>query len=186
MHYQPKRSRPKWLQSAPHYVLACYDNGGKTADRYTVLFGWPFWSEPMGRDVPYLGMSAYPTHPQGFSQWGEMPSHNRAACGKHVAWLELPDEIRAHIVMRARQGCERLWELRQLELATPPSRLERLARDAGWFETNKAHVLFANGKGVCRALKPGETYTDNLDSLISTPLRHAGSWRGACLMDKLI
>lgn len=102
MRYQPKRSRRQWIEQAPAYVLACYDNGGATADRYTVLFGAPLWDESMGRNVPYLGMSEAPTHPQGFSQWGEMPSHNRAACGRHVRWLDLPEHIRAHVIARAR------------------------------------------------------------------------------------
>lgn len=100
MKYQPKRSRKQWSESAPKYVLACYDNGGKTCDRYTVLIGAPVWTPDYGRNVPYLGMSGAPSHPQGFSQWGEMPAHNRAACGKHVRWLDLPEHIRAHVVSR--------------------------------------------------------------------------------------
>lgn len=185
MQYQPKRASKRWTEAAPHYVLACYDNGGKTADRYTVLFGWPIWQESDGRDVPYLGMSGAPTHPQGFSQWGEMPSNNRDACGKHVRWLDLPEDIRAHVVARAREGCDETWQLRQLELTHVPSRAERLARDGGWFPTNTAHIAFKDARGVCRHLKAGETYTDNLDSLMSVPLRHAGSWRAAVTMDKL-
>lgn len=101
MKYQPKRSRKQWTENAPDYVLACYDNGGKTVDRYTVLFGAPLWSEDMGRNVPYLAMSGAPTHPQGFSQWGEMPAHNRQACGKHIKWNDLPENIRAHVKARA-------------------------------------------------------------------------------------
>lgn len=186
MTYQPKRSSKRWSEGAPHYVLACYDSGEKTFDRYTVIFGWPIWEEKDGNRVPYLGMSRDPTHPQGFSQWGEMPSQNRDACGRHIRWLDLPEDIRAHVIARCRQGCEELWQVRLLELQHIPSRAERLARDAGWFETRKAHVLFANGgNGVCRHLKAGETYTDNLDSLISTPLRHMGSWRAAVAYDKL-
>lgn len=104
MKYQPKRSRKQWTQDAPEYVLACYDNGGKTADRYTVLFGGTHWEPSMGRNVSYLGMSGAPTHPQGFSQWGEMPSNNRSACGKHVRWLDLPENIRKHVIARAEQA----------------------------------------------------------------------------------
>ena len=101
MKYQPKRSRAKFSESAPEYVLACYDNGEKTCDRYTVLFCGSLWDESMGRTVSYLAMSGAPTHPQGFSQCGEMPAFNRAACGKHVRWLDLPVHIRAHVIMRA-------------------------------------------------------------------------------------
>lgn len=101
MNYQPKRSRKQWTANAPKYVLACYDNGGKTCDRYTVLFGAPLWDASMGRNVPYLGMSGASSHPQGFSQWGEMPAHNRKACGKHIKWNDLPENIRAHVKARA-------------------------------------------------------------------------------------
>ena len=104
MKYQPKRSRKHWTESAPEYVLACYDNGGKTCDRYTVLFGGSHWDEGMGRNVAFLGMSGDPHSPLGFSQWGEMCSSNRANCGKHVRWLDLPEHIRAHVIARAGEG----------------------------------------------------------------------------------
>lgn len=96
MRYQPKRSRAQWLVDAPPYILACYDNGGKTLDRYTILFGPPYWEE--GRNVPYLGLSEAG---QGFSQWGEMPASNRRACGKHIHWLDMSRETRDHIIRRA-------------------------------------------------------------------------------------
>jgi len=102
MRYQPKCSSLRWLKGAPRYVLACYDNGGKTADRYTVIFGGPLWTPEMGRSVPFLGMSDAPTHPQGFSQWGEMPAYNRAACGRKVKWRDLPGNIRRHVRARCK------------------------------------------------------------------------------------
>ena len=101
MKYQPKRSRAKFSEGAPEYVLACYDNDGKTCDRYTVLFGAPYWTPDMGRKVQFLGMSGAPTHPQGFSQWGELNAFDRSGCGKHVRWLDLPENIRAHVIARA-------------------------------------------------------------------------------------
>ena len=101
MQYQPKRSRAKFSEGAPAYVLACYDNGGKTCDRYTVLFGAPYWTPDMGRQVPYLGMSGAPTHPQGFSMWVDLNAFDRSGCGKHIRWLDLPEHIRAHVIMRA-------------------------------------------------------------------------------------
>jgi len=100
--YQPKRARKQWLIGAPEYVLSVYDNGGKTCDRYTVLIGGTLHDDllSMDRKVAFLGMSDNPTHPQGFSQWGEMPSHNRQACGKHIAWRDLPEAIRKHVISR--------------------------------------------------------------------------------------
>lgn len=92
--YQPKRSSKRWLENAPAPVLACYDNGGASIDRYTVLYGAPIWTPDYGRDVPYVAMNAAPFHPQGFGQHGEMPSWNRAALGKKIRFLDLPANCR--------------------------------------------------------------------------------------------
>jgi len=106
MNYRPRRSSQRWTKDAPEYILACYDNGGPdsrggTVDRYTVMFGGSLWEPAMGRNVHYLSMSDAPTHPQGFSMWGEMPAANRDYCGKHIRWLDLPEHIRKHVVARA-------------------------------------------------------------------------------------
>lgn len=90
MTYQPKRSSPHWLEGAPAPVLTCYDSGPDTADRYTVLYGAPFWDLGYGREIPYLAMSGAPFHPQGFCQHGQMPAHNRAALGKKIRFTDLP------------------------------------------------------------------------------------------------
>ena len=101
MNYRPRRSSKRWTQDAPEFVLACYDNGGRTVDRYSVLFGGSLWDSRMGRNVYVLCMSGAPTHPQGVSMWSEMPAYNRGALGKHVRWLDLPEHIRKHVIMRA-------------------------------------------------------------------------------------
>lgn len=70
----------------PSRVLRCYDNGGKTADRYTVYF----LALPRERDgtVQCRGMSAHPCHPQGFGLWcsGHLGRHN----GRRIAFSALP------------------------------------------------------------------------------------------------
>lgn len=103
MQYRPRRSSKRWTEDAPEYVLACYDNGGKSIDRYTVLFGGSLFDERLlaQRKVFCLAMSGAPTHPQGFSQWGEMKAYDRAACGKHIRWLDLPEHVRKHVIARA-------------------------------------------------------------------------------------
>lgn len=93
MHYQPRRSAARWLEGAPPHVLACYDNGGRSADRYTVLYGAPVWEPGYGRNVPYLAASAHPFHPLGFGQHGDMPAHNRAALGRKIRWADLPPDV---------------------------------------------------------------------------------------------
>jgi hypothetical protein len=53
---------PKWVR--------CYDDGGDTFDRYTVVFTGNY-THKTGRQHWYLGMSKFPYHPQGFGQHGE-------------------------------------------------------------------------------------------------------------------
>lgn len=67
--------------------IECYDNGGKTADRYTAVYlNYP---EENGA-FQAVGMSADPFHPQGFGQ------HCTAIPGGHlgrrIAFEELPED----------------------------------------------------------------------------------------------
>jgi hypothetical protein len=75
------------ILAAPN--IAVYDNGGKTADRYTVIF----MDEPDlggGYEGCYssLGMSADPFHPQGFCQHG--PAKPGRHLGRRIAFEDLP------------------------------------------------------------------------------------------------
>lgn len=99
MKYRPRKANKRWLEGAPDYILSVHDNP-KYGDRYTVCFGGHLWDESMGRTVMYLGMSANPSHPQGISMWGEMESGARANM-KKIRWLDLPEHIREHVIMRA-------------------------------------------------------------------------------------
>lgn len=78
-------------------VLRCYDNGGKTCDRYTIIP--PRWAGEVYRDdYPNglrlwcaIGSSECPFHPQGFGQ------HTSATPGPHlgkrVHWDTLPADV---------------------------------------------------------------------------------------------
>jgi hypothetical protein len=113
MDYKPRRANLKrWLQEAPPYILDVFDNKGKTADRYTVMFTGPDLlirsngTAYANTWVPYLGMSEAPSHPQGISMWGEMSAYDmdsyRYRDGKQrIRWLDLPEHIRKHAVARA-------------------------------------------------------------------------------------
>jgi hypothetical protein len=60
--------------------VRCYDNGGESADRYTVCFtgnAGTIRDDSGRRWSQYRGMSAHPRDPQGFGQWGEN-------CGPHL------------------------------------------------------------------------------------------------------
>lgn len=105
--YRPRRATKRWLEGAPEYILDCFDNKGKTSDRYTILFGGALLEESLvkERKVFYLGMSTEPTSPQGISMWGDCsaawrPSHHR------VRWLDLPEHIRKHVIARATDASE--------------------------------------------------------------------------------
>lgn len=109
--YTPRRASKRWLEGAPDYVLDVIDHPQFT-DRYTVMFTGPLLlrlndsREFHHCRVQYLAMSDAPTHPQGFSMWGEMPAYQAQDYryrNKHrrIRWADLPEHIQAHVVARA-------------------------------------------------------------------------------------
>jgi len=76
-----------------------YDSGPEHGDRYTVIDRVP--QEPGGY-YEYLGMSAYPFHPQGIGQHGELSAsqyrqHQLSkfrGLGKPIALEALPEQAR--------------------------------------------------------------------------------------------
>jgi len=74
-------------------VLRCYDNGGKTFDRYTVVP--PRWAKEERENKPgsfcAIGASAYPFAPQGFGQ--TVSATPGPHLGKRVKWADLPPDV---------------------------------------------------------------------------------------------
>ena len=73
--------------------LRLYDNGGKTADRYTIIP--PRWAREYRDQRPgawqALAASADPFAPQGFGQHtSAMPGTH---LGKRICWDALPDDV---------------------------------------------------------------------------------------------
>ncbi len=111
------------------YLFRITDNGGATADRYTVVFS----------DGNYLTLSAGPSDPQGVSQWGERidVAHlaNCVEIGQEVdlSWGCLPENVRAHVLSRAND----MWRdfLANVEACHPdavkPSRADAGANEGG-------------------------------------------------------
>ena len=70
--------------------IACYDDGGKTYDRYTVVY----LEQPENKPFIFaaVGMSAEPFHQQGLGQ------HCAAKPGKHlgrrIRFSDLPDDCK--------------------------------------------------------------------------------------------
>ena len=107
----------RWLSlmpgNAPKYVR-CWDNGGRSADRYTVCFTGRQAVEKRGRNwqYPYVAMSAKPYHPQGFGQHGWSEDHpcdtndkGRASAigrkghlGARIAFTDLPDDCQRLVI----------------------------------------------------------------------------------------
>jgi hypothetical protein len=100
--YKPRRASKRWLDGdCPPEVLALYDNGGKSADRYSVLYTVTHID---ARGVTWLfgrGMNSCPNHPQGIGMSFERPAHELAAWRhreKKTKWTALPKEVRAAIL----------------------------------------------------------------------------------------
>lgn len=74
----------------PRYIR-CYDNGGETFDRYTVVYTKKRISKRDG--FLYIGMSKNPFHPQGFGQHGEtdVPRFN-VNVGRPIKFNDLPED----------------------------------------------------------------------------------------------
>ena len=98
MKYQPKRSSKRWLEGAPRALLAVYDNGGKSADRYTALYGAPLWTPEYGNEVPARFMSTHPSHPQGIGIFGQCPAWDRSRYGRKVKFSDLPEGVKRCII----------------------------------------------------------------------------------------
>jgi hypothetical protein len=72
------------------HPIRCYDNGGETCDRYTVIY--MDQPERAPNTFACVGMNAEPFHPQGFGQHSTaMPG---AHCGKRVPFATLPEDCR--------------------------------------------------------------------------------------------
>jgi len=90
----------------PKYVR-CYDNGGKTLDRYTIVYTGNY----KGRNgrCEYLGCSENPFH--GIGQHGESaeiidkPSYKHL--GKKINFISLPEQVKKAVM----QDYNEYWEL---------------------------------------------------------------------------
>lgn len=73
-------------------IIAVYDNGGKTIDRYTIYVNI---KHDLGQQYECLAVG---TDPQGFSQWcsGVLGPHN----GKKLTFEQLPEHIQKHVQAR--------------------------------------------------------------------------------------
>ena len=82
---------PKWIR--------VFDNGGKTFDRYTVVFSHAHSFGLRGYTVG-VGMSENPFHPRGFGQHFEYKNHeyNGRSGGKRITFNELPEKCQGLVL----------------------------------------------------------------------------------------
>jgi hypothetical protein len=91
---QRKRDKKFFLSDGetPKY-LRIYDNGGETADRYTVVFTGRYRHKTMG-EFWVLGMSGAPRHPQGvcmhdtYTKQVDWPTYGHL--GRKILFRDLP------------------------------------------------------------------------------------------------
>lgn len=78
------------MKTYPQGSVRIYDNGGKTADRYTAVY----MDQPERQPNTFaaVGMSERPFHPQGFGQHcTAMPGRH---LGRRVNRMDLPQDCR--------------------------------------------------------------------------------------------
>ncbi|OAM91768.1 hypothetical protein OH491_24905 [Termitidicoccus mucosus] len=110
----------------PKYIR-CYDNGGKTFDRYTVIYTGRY--PKTGGEFFYRGMSKHPFHPQGFGQSGSLPSPGdtnrwgyapqigrKNHLGTRIPFSDLPPDCQ----MAVRMDYLSLWSLEHTPIAKNP------------------------------------------------------------------
>lgn len=107
MTYRPRTQSKKFLDGdCPAGVLAIYDNGGQTLDRYTVFYK-P--TEPVDYGYGYIGyrgMSEDPYSAQGFGIYSEMKPFEVSAYRNRIyhesaKWSDLPEQVKKSV----RQDC---------------------------------------------------------------------------------
>jgi len=102
----------------PHWIR-CYDNGGETIDRYTVVYTGNY-RHKTGGEFAYLAMNAAPFHPQGFGQHGSSreqvdspkgkwpPAYGRKChLGMRIPFGDLPPGCQRLVLDNYRE----LWDL---------------------------------------------------------------------------
>jgi len=88
---KPRLPRHEKVNGHP---IACYDDGGKSADRYTVVYLDAPERSP--KTFLCLGMNHEPFHPMGIGQ------HGSAMVGRHlgrrIPFAALPDDCRKAVL----------------------------------------------------------------------------------------
>ena len=93
------RRREQLMPNGIPKRIRCYDNGGKTYDRYTVVYTGNYRGR---KGCDYVGMSGHPFHPQGFGQHGwdlnviDRPTYSHL--GKKIEFEDLPEDCKRLVI----------------------------------------------------------------------------------------
>jgi hypothetical protein len=108
---QTPRRVLKYLDGAPAYVAAIYDNGGKSGDRYTVVYTAPLWTPDYSKANlrcgldPYLlparAMCEHPFSPQGIGLFVE--ARRGRHLGKLIYWKDLPADCQRCVIQDGKE-----------------------------------------------------------------------------------
>lgn len=79
----------------PATIQSIWDNGGKTIDRYTIVF---MTREKYNQYQPTLSFSKHPEHAIGFSMWGQ--GVGGPHLGRQIEWTDLDIDLREHVLSR--------------------------------------------------------------------------------------
>jgi len=97
-----KQNFKRLRSNYPKGICGIYDNGGRSADRYTVVFNPYLDTNDSNVYWNYLAMSAAPFHPQGVGLSGCTVNMRPGsggkgwgnACGKTINWDDLPADCK--------------------------------------------------------------------------------------------
>lgn len=91
-----------WRRDGSPELIRCYDNRGRSLDRYTVVFHGRYQHRTNGSFV-YLTMSGKPSHPQGLCSYDEasVPIDRPLSghLGRRISFYRLPIDARRVVLL---------------------------------------------------------------------------------------
>lgn len=101
MTWTPRRAPKRFIEGAPKELIAVYDNGGKTLDRYTAVYSDSFLYRGQWWTF-YRGMSEDPFSPGGYGIMGEISRYDLSAYRnrvyrQYVSYDSLPEQVKKSI-----------------------------------------------------------------------------------------
>lgn len=106
-----KSRRLKFMKNGNPRFLHVYDNGGKTVDRFSIVFTGKYRHLTNGQTV-FVGASEHPFHPQGFGSHEclnfvpDYPTYGHL--GKKIQFKDLPPDVKKMV----KDDYMDLWKLK--------------------------------------------------------------------------